>query len=99
MPIFYSLLHRLNGLEVMVECEQSVLESPPSLGSIITVKYSGISSSGKLKKPIFWRERHDNLLPTNSQVGVQFSGAVWTKRENHRLFFDCPGKELGFNIP
>ena len=43
----------------MVECFQSDLDDPPSIGSIITVKHSGTFPNGKLKSPMFWRERED----------------------------------------
>src|SRR5438045_1808821 len=46
----------------MVRCNQSVLENPPPIGTIITVKHSGNYANGRHKQPIFWRERKDTAL-------------------------------------
>jgi hypothetical protein len=40
----------------MVTCDRGVLESPPQIGSVLTVKHSG---NQEVKSPYFWRERHD----------------------------------------
>lgn len=45
----------------MVECFQCDLSAPISIGSVITVKHAGSNSKGRLRAPIFWRERKDIL--------------------------------------
>ena len=43
----------------MVGCFQKDVDEPPSIGSIITVKHAGSNEKGRLRNPIFWRERND----------------------------------------
>lgn len=43
----------------MVRCDTDITCDPPAVGSIVTVKHSGYYSTGKLKQPVFWRERKD----------------------------------------
>src|SRR5690348_9753036 len=106
---------RRNGLDVMVQCFQNTLENPPAIGAVITVKHLGSNFDGKLKKPMFWRERKDvsweqfsllHVATASNQVCQYltnlihikaFSNLVWTKKENHRTFFERLGKELQFN--
>lgn len=59
----------------MVQCFQHLLDSPPPLGSIITVKHNGCYSTGTLKRPVFWRE-HDGSasLPLVNEVELFFIG-------------------------
>ena len=55
-----------------VGCSVDVLQHPPLLGSIITVKHDGYNTpNGAFKAPIFWRERKD-LSPTH-QIVPSFS--------------------------
>ena len=62
----------------MVSCFPDVLKDPPSIGSVITVKHSGVHPSGILKSPFFWRERKDiewkagQEVSQVSLVGVQY---------------------------
>ena len=42
-----------------VRCFSEVIQNPPPIGSIVTVKHSGIFSTGTLKEPVLWRERAD----------------------------------------
>jgi len=46
-------------MECVVGCYQQIMDHPPKEGTILTVKYSGYWTSGKLKYPYFWKERHD----------------------------------------
>src|SRR4051794_2466991 len=57
----YLILLRKSGLKVMVECFQRELDDPPEIGSIVTVKHAGTLANGKLRSPMFWRERKDVL--------------------------------------
>lgn len=43
----------------MVVCFQKDIDDPPSIGSVITVKHAGSNDKGRLRRPIFWRERKD----------------------------------------
>src|SRR5690349_13275634 len=96
-------------MEVIVRCHQQVIVAPPPIGSIVTVKHAGSNSNGRLKQPMFWRERKDlnwetlTLPPTHPTVyqpvlvihlTFKIFKSVWTKKENHRKFFDWLGKEL-----
>src|SRR5689334_8502540 len=90
----------------MVDCKKTDV---PPVGSIITVKYAGTHLNGRLKSPLFWRVREDvsweTLSITTDQKKVNtisfdtcqhFDNALWTKKENHRFFFDYLGKECRF---
>jgi len=48
-----------NGMQGMVQCFQQVINDPPKIGSVLTVKHAGFYSNGRLKHPYFWRERED----------------------------------------
>src|SRR5687768_6019561 len=55
------LFFRENGQNVIVQCYRDMMADPIPIGSTITVKYAGVyESSGKLKRPFFWRERKEN---------------------------------------
>lgn len=58
----------MNGGHCVVRCFQDVLDDPPSIGSIITVKHSGCYSTGILKQPVFWRERSDVVWKESSTL-------------------------------
>src|SRR5690349_11370693 len=60
----------------MVWCFNSVLSNPPAVGSIITVKHAGNYANGKLKQPIFWRERKDILWNDLSHEQQVFSSPL-----------------------
>jgi hypothetical protein len=55
------------------------LKNPPAPGSVISVKHSGYFSNGRLKKPVFWRERKDlkweniHELPSSQKVTLSIS--------------------------
>ena len=87
---------RSNGLKCEVKCHQDVIENPPPIHSVITVKHQGVYSTGVLKFPTFWRERRDiewNLQPKTTESG-EISDSVWTKKENHKIFFGNIEREL-----
>jgi hypothetical protein len=56
-------LFRSNGLECIVK--DYMLESPPPLGSVITVKHHGIHPNGLLYKPTYWRHLDSNMILEN----------------------------------
>lgn len=59
---------RANGFEcVVTDCN---LDTPLSLGSIITVKHNGVSPFGVLKNPTYWRLKEHSLQ--QRQVNVMF---------------------------
>ena len=59
-----SYSNRPNGLECIVK--DYLLDSPPPLGSIITVKHHGVYSNGILKNPVYWRQ----LEPPNTRESI-----------------------------
>ncbi len=59
LDLSYVELNRTNGIQCLVPCENQVLQNPPKLGSVITVKHFGYYGNGTLKHPFFWRERED----------------------------------------
>src|SRR5689334_20460676 len=80
----------------MVGCSQNVLDNPPSIGSVITVKHIGHLQNGVMRHVFYWRERKDipsNLFP---QKQTLFDRANWLNPSNRREFFEAIGKELGF---
>ena len=64
-----SINFRKNGKECIVKCFQSVIDNPPSIGSIITVKHNGIFNNGTLRNAFYWRERPD--ISWNSSIDQQ----------------------------
>src|SRR4051794_29206187 len=50
---------RTTGLECIISCSSQVLEDPPAIGSVLTVKHNGCYKNGTLRHPYFWRERKD----------------------------------------
>ena len=57
--ILNNILFRINGLESIIGCYQHVLEDPPPIGSVITVKHFGYHQNGTLRHPFYWRIRFD----------------------------------------
>src|SRR5690348_13440075 len=51
--IYESFYHRANGLQCTVNCFPEVLETPPLIGSVISVKHHGFHTTGRLKSPFF----------------------------------------------
>jgi len=94
---------QVNGLKCMVQCFQDVMENPPTLGSIITVKHTGCYSTGVLKKPMFMRERKDPPLSRVIQFRqynyLQQNSGEWNKRESHKAFFELLSRSLGIKEP
>ena len=66
-------------------------DSPPPLGSTITIKHNGAYSTGTLKNPVYWR---DSPTPQSANQKVKFGVHLlheapnWTIRSNHAEFFD-----------
>jgi hypothetical protein len=48
---------RPNGMQVTVQAFQQIINDPPKIGSIVTVKCNGYYNNGRLKHPYFYRER------------------------------------------
>jgi len=48
-----------NGMQVTVQAFQQIIQDPPKIGSILTVKCNGYYNNGRLKHPYFYRERHE----------------------------------------
>ena len=51
------LCQQPNGEMILVQCQGDVLSSPPKVGSVITVQFSGFWNSKKVKYPFFLRQR------------------------------------------
>ena len=89
---------RQSGLKCTVICDHRILNNPPKIGTILTVKHSGYYSNGTLKAPFFWRERNTediilNQWPLQSNMSKS-PQPIWTKKENIREFFDWLSKDL-----
>ena len=50
---------RTNGLESVIGCYQQIIEDPPPIGSVLTVKHFGYYQNGILRHPFYWRIRYD----------------------------------------
>jgi hypothetical protein len=50
-----------------VGCPREILNNPPPIGSVITVKHSGFFSTGTLRHAFYWRQRPDILWSTISK--------------------------------
>jgi hypothetical protein len=84
---------------VIVQCVQSILHTPPPIGSVITVQHFGSYNNGRLKHAVFWRVRNDISWEDVSSIRDSrktIGNAIWTKKENQRTFFSLLGKELGY---
>jgi hypothetical protein len=47
---------RSNGMTCIVKCHtQQVLDDPPPIGSLLTIKHSGFLKNGTLRYPFYWR--------------------------------------------
>ena len=60
------LYFRKNGKECIARCFQNVIDNPPSIGSIISVKHNSIFNNGTLRNAFYWRERPD--IKWNSSI-------------------------------
>jgi len=67
-----------NGLQVMIQCFQQVINDPPKIGAILTVKHAGHYNNGRLKHPYFWRERNELSW---EQVKSQFAAKAAAEAE------------------
>src|SRR5690349_18970288 len=85
-------------MECIVGCFQQVLEDPPPMGSVITVKHNGAFQNGTLRHPFFWRLKegvHWHELSKETRVLVllfnnmtqQFAEANWMHHQNRVKFF------------
>ena len=82
--------HRMDGKHCEVKCSQDVIDHPPSVGAVITVKHEGCYSTGVLKQPTFWRERRDvqwNSIEIGQQVHFFLvTSLLFDLSKNHFLF-------------
>jgi hypothetical protein len=68
-PINLRHVHRSNGFNCIVKCPEVILNTPPPLGSTVTVKHQGVYSTGILKNPVYWREAQLVSLNQRKKVG------------------------------
>ena len=64
-----------------MECFQNAVGDPPAIGSVITVKHARRHANGRLKDPVFWRERTDT---TWDEISESHSVASHNKVCQHR---------------
>jgi hypothetical protein len=97
-------------MECIVGCNTHTINSPPRIGSFLTVKHSGHYKSGVLRHPFFWRRKSENislqssLLPSNRSLVVdlllfliiQEPNAYWIHWQHRRQFFDCLAENMGY---
>lgn len=73
-----------------------MLDNPPPLGSTITVKHNGCHSTGRLKRPVFWRQKNDEkdkvILGATTLISAQ-------RIVNHKAFFDELIEVFDIKIP
>lgn len=65
------------------------------VGSVITVKHTGINKAGQMTNPIFWRERKDISWKEIKVTDENERCGLWEKEENHTEFFKWLGVQLG----
>lgn len=58
---------RENGKKSVISCFQSVMEEPPAIGSVITVKHNGFFRNGTARDAFYWRERPDIQWRSDNQ--------------------------------
>ena len=60
---------RSNGLTCIVKCHtQQVLDVPPPIGSLLTVKHSGFLKNGTLRHPFYWRSTDQQSQPLVEKI-------------------------------
>jgi hypothetical protein len=66
---------RSNGLTCIVKCHtQHVLDVPPPIGSLLTVKHSGFLKNGTLRHPFYWRSTEQLPLPLVIRLKEMING-------------------------
>ena len=60
----------------MISCPSKILNQPPPIGSVITVKYGSLYKDDTLRNPFYWKQRFD----------IQWSSI---SRETRELVFFC----------
>ncbi len=77
--IFFIDIVRSNGLECMVGCHPEVVDVPPKIGSLITVKHSGYFKNGALRNPFYWRNQ--GFLPKQDyfKSNPYFERSAWSE--------------------
>src|SRR5258708_5624655 len=75
--------NRSNGLECVVK--DYVLDSPPPLGSVITVKHRGAHPNGLLNEPTYWRQLEDSahMKIDITQVGIKIYNIITNYYTRH----------------
>ena len=46
-------------MESIIGCYPQILEDPPPIGSVLTIKHFGYYQNGLLRHPFYWRIRVD----------------------------------------
>jgi hypothetical protein len=82
---------RSNGMHCIVGCSPVIRETPPTFGSILSVKHSGYFKNGTLKNPFLWRT-------TNKLVMNTVENVHWIEHSNSREFFDKFGKKMDYKM-
>ena len=71
----------------MIGCNSKVIDSPPEIGSIITIKHCDYFKNGSLKHPYFWR------ITTNQESNDNQKSFFFTTKWSH-----IPKLMVFFNI-
>ena len=79
-------------MKCIVGCHQSqIIESPPPIGSLLTIKHSGYFKNGILKHPFYWRS-------TGTIQSLEGYKLNWKDITHHRELFDSIGNRLNYKI-
>src|SRR6185437_11300147 len=77
-------------MKCIVGCNQpQILDSPPTIGSLLTVKHSGYFKNGALRNPFYWRSKE--FIEPFEGIGLN-----WTDILHHKELFDLLGNRLKY---
>lgn len=60
----------------MIGCKRSMIDHPPEIGSLLTIKHSDYYKNGTMRNAYFWRHINENQLDQSLQF--------W-KANNHQI--------------
>jgi hypothetical protein len=49
----------MDSKQTIIKCNAQTYATPPPFGAVLTVKHAGYWENGRLKDPVFMRERRD----------------------------------------
>ena len=72
----------------MIGCNSKVIDSPPEIGSIITIKHCDYFKNGTLRHPYFWRITTNHQENNNNNENSFFFTTKWSHIPKLMVFFN-----------